>query len=154
MAVFRRPGREEEAEMPRATGGGEVNAILGQGSEFEGKLTFQGTVRIDGKFTGEIFSKDVLVIGESAEVRAEVSVGTVVINGKVWGNVRATEAIQIHAPGQLRGNLFTPALTIDQGVVFEGQCQMENLGELITPRTSGAAPAEPAESGEESGEGV
>jgi len=129
--MFRRSDREEEAEMAKATGGGELNAILGQGSEFEGKLTFQGTVRIDGRFQGEIFSKDVLVIGESAEVRAEISVGTVVINGKVWGNVRATDSVQLHAPGQLRGNMFTPALTIDQGVVFEGQCQMENLGELV-----------------------
>jgi len=131
--------------MTRATGGGEVNAILGQGSEFEGKLTFQGTVRIDGRFTGEIFSKDVLVIGESAEVRAEIGVGTVVINGKVWGNVRATEGIQIHAPGQLRGNLFTPALTIDQGVVFEGQCQMENLGELLSRGGEDRSQAQPAE---------
>lgn len=139
--------------MTRATGGGEVNAILGQGSEFEGKLTFHGTVRIDGKFNGEIFSKDVLVIGESAEVRAEISVGTVVINGKVWGNVRATDSIQIHAPGQLRGNLFTPALTIDQGVVFEGQCQMENLGELVTRGGELTRPA-PTEGEQEVTEGA
>ena len=95
-------------------------------------ITFQGTVRIDGKFKGEIVSSDVLVVGESAEVRAEISVGTVIINGKVWGDVRATESVQLHAPAQLRGNIFTPSLTIDEGVLFEGKCQMENLGELIT----------------------
>ncbi|NOZ86377.1 MAG: polymer-forming cytoskeletal protein [Deltaproteobacteria bacterium] len=131
--------------MPKNTIGGDMNAILGQGSEFEGKLSFQGTVRIDGKFKGEVLSDDVLVVGESAEVRAEISVGTVIINGKVWGDVRAKESVQIHAPAQLRGNIFTPSLTIDEGVVFEGKCQMENLGELITRGEQVLEPVVPPE---------
>ena len=102
----------------------EVNALLGRGSEFEGKLTFEGTVRIDGKFTGEIFSNDTLIIGEGARVKAEVDVATVVIYGDLIGNVRAKNAVELHAPARLKGNITAPALVVDQGVVFDGSCNM------------------------------
>ena len=108
-------------------GGGELNALLGRGSEFEGKLTFEGTVRIDGKFSGEIHTNDVLVIGEGARIQAEISAGSVVINGEVQGNIRAKTSIEIHQPAKVRGNLETPALAIDKGVIFEGSCKMEQL---------------------------
>ena len=104
---------------------GEINTLLGRGSEFEGKLTFEGTVRIDGKLSGEIFTDDVLVVGEGAEVSAEIDAGTIIIEGHVVGNVRAKRAVEIHAPGRVRGNIMTPSLFIDKGVIFEGNCQME-----------------------------
>ena len=103
----------------------EVNTLLGRGSQFEGKLTFEGTVRIDGHLSGEIFSDDVLVIGEGAEVRAEIDVGTVIIKGTLVGNIRARNGVELHAPAVMRGNLSTPSLMIERGVVFEGQCTME-----------------------------
>ncbi|HEY3355795.1 MAG TPA: polymer-forming cytoskeletal protein [Polyangia bacterium] len=111
-------------QQPEAAG--EINTLLGKGSEFEGKLTFEGTVRIDGKLSGEIFTDDVLVVGEGAEVSAEIEVGTIIIEGHVNGNVRAKRAVEIHAPGRVRGNIITPSLFIDKGVIFEGNCQMES----------------------------
>ncbi len=108
-------------------GGGELNALLGRGSEFEGKLTFEGTVRIDGKFSGEIHTNDVLVIGEGAKVHAEINAGAVVINGEVQGNIKAKTSIELHQPAKVRGNLETPALSIDKGVIFEGSAKMEQL---------------------------
>ena len=69
---------------------GEVHTLLGKGSEFEGKLTFEGQVRIDGKFSGQIFTKDTLVIGDGAKVNAEIQAGTVIVNGTVEGNIKAT----------------------------------------------------------------
>jgi len=107
---------------------GEINTLLGRGSTFEGKLTFEGTVRIDGNFKGEIFTDGILVIGEGAEVQAEVDVATVIIEGNVRGNVRAKQLVEIHAPGRVVGNLVTPSLFIDKGVVFEGNCQMDPAG--------------------------
>ncbi len=104
---------------------GEINTLLGRGSEFEGKLTFEGTVRIDGKLTGEIFSDDVLVIGEGAQVSAEIDVGVIIVEGNVTGNIRAKRAVELHAPARMRGNIETPSLFIDKGVIFEGQCRME-----------------------------
>jgi cytoskeletal protein CcmA (bactofilin family) len=76
---------------------GEINTLLGRGSEFEGKLTFEGTVRIDGKLSGEIFSDDVLVVGEGAEVHAEIDIGEIIIQGTVVGNIRARR-VSDHAP--------------------------------------------------------
>jgi cytoskeletal protein CcmA (bactofilin family) len=108
-----------------AQGYGEINALLGKGTEFSGKLTFEGKVRIDGKFSGEIFTDDVLIVGEGAEVKAEIEVSTLIIKGGlVNGNVRAKEAVEIHAPGKLIGNIVSPQLFIDRGVIFEGQCKM------------------------------
>lgn len=128
--------REEDSVSTRA---GEVHTLLGKGSEFEGKLTFEGQVRIDGKFSGQIVTKDTLVIGDGARVNAEIQAGTVIINGMVEGNVRATSIIEVHQPGRVKGNLETPALAMDRGVIFEGTCKMENLGKPGAP----AAPALP-----------
>ena len=106
---------------------GEINTLLGRGSEFEGKLTFEGTVRIDGKLSGEIFSNDVLVVGEGAQVSAEIDVGVIIVEGNVTGNIRAKRAVELHAPARVRGNIETPTLFIDKGVTFEGHCKMEHL---------------------------
>ena len=107
---------------------GEINTLLGKGSMFEGKLTFEGTVRIDGNFKGEVFTEGILVIGEGAEVEAEIEVATVIIEGQVRGNVRAKQLVEIHAPGRVFGNLVTPSLFIDKGVLFEGNCHMDTSG--------------------------
>ena len=84
----------------------EITALLGRGTRFEGKLFFEGRVRVDGVFKGEIKSDDTLIIGDGAEVHAEIDVATVIIRGGVvHGNVRASTSIEIHAPGKLVGNI-------------------------------------------------
>jgi cytoskeletal protein CcmA (bactofilin family) len=104
---------------------GEITTLLGRGATFEGKLTFEGTVRIDGRFKGEVFTDDTLVIGEGAHVEAQIDVGEVIIQGTVVGNVTAKRSIEIHAPGRVKGDLHTPSLQIDKGVIFEGRSFME-----------------------------
>ena len=150
MALFnkqsaQRDNREElimaKDEVRRPAPMGEVNALLGRGSEFEGKLTFEGTVRIDGLFSGQIFTEDTLIVGEGAVLRAEIEVGTIIINGEVLGNVRAKTGVEIHAPGRLKGNVITPNLQIDRGVIFEGTCQMENIEDkLRKPKVAAPEP--------------
>jgi cytoskeletal protein CcmA (bactofilin family) len=107
-----------------------VTTLLGKGSEFEGKLSFEGTVRVDGKLTGEIFTDDVLMVGEGAEVNAEVTVGSIVIQGTVRGNITAKRSVEIHSPGRVRGNINTPSLFIEKGVFFDGHCQMDSTGAM------------------------
>jgi cytoskeletal protein CcmA (bactofilin family) len=103
----------------------ELSALLGEGAEFEGKLLFDGRVRIDGKFRGHISSDDVLVIGATAEVDATIEVGTlIVLGGTLRGDVRATKAVELHAPAKVYGNITTPQLAIDRGVLFEGQSKL------------------------------
>src|ERR1700761_290415 len=104
---------------------GEITTLLGRGAAFEGKLTLEGTVRIDGRFKGEVFSDDVLVIGEGAHVEAEIDIGEVIIQGTVVGNIKAKRSIEIHAPGKVKGDLHTPSLQVDKGVIFEGRSFME-----------------------------
>ncbi len=121
----------------------ELNALLGKGSEFQGKLTFEGSVRIDGRFTGEIFSDGTLIIGEGAEVQAEIRVGSVAVYGNVTGNITAQDAVELHAPASLRGNIASPALHIDKGVFFDGACQMTSAKEdraLVPPAMPRGAP--------------
>lgn len=120
MAVLRR-----EEPMPQT---GEMNAVLGRGSAFEGKLTFEGTVRIEGKFKGEIHTSDTLVIGEGARVEAEVFAGSIVVTGgEVVGNLHAKQMIELERGAKVRGNLETPSLKIEKGVLFAGSCKMEGL---------------------------
>jgi cytoskeletal protein CcmA (bactofilin family) len=111
--------------MDAALTGLELTALLGRGTRFEGKLYFTGRLRIDGSFSGEIRSDDVLVIGDGAEVTAEIDVDTVIVRGgTVTGNVRARTAIELYVPARIIGNLRSPSIFIDKGVKIEGSCTM------------------------------
>jgi cytoskeletal protein CcmA (bactofilin family) len=110
-----------------AAGTGDLNALLGRGSEFDGKLAFEGTVRIDGTFTGEISTNDLLMVGDGAKVQAEISCGTVIVEGEVVGNIKATSAVELRRPAKVHGDITTPSLVIEKGVVFEGRSRMDEL---------------------------
>lgn len=118
----------------------QIDTLLGKGSDFEGKLTFEGAVRIEGNFKGEVFSDDVLIIGEGAYVEAEIEIGEVIIQGTVVGNIRAKRAIELRKPGRVKGDLATPSLQIERGVIFEGRCFMEDMVEKILGEKKIAAP--------------
>jgi len=106
----------------------ELHALLGRGTHFEGKLSFEGRVRLDGSFKGEVVGDDVLVVGEGALVRGSIKVGTcIVVGGEVEADIQAREAIELHAPAKVTGALHAPAIFIDRGVVFQGTCKMAEL---------------------------
>lgn len=101
-----------------------ISGLLEKGCEFEGKLTFEGTVRINGKFSGEIFSDGVLIIGEGANIDGKLDVGSVIIHGEVGGNIKAHDRIEMHTPAVVEADIVAQTLVIDEGVVFEGSCSM------------------------------
>jgi cytoskeletal protein CcmA (bactofilin family) len=105
----------------------QINAFLGKDTEFEGKLSFTGAVRIDGRFKGDIVTKGTLIIGETAIVESQIHVSYIIISGEVRGNIIAENRIEIHQPGKVFGNIQAPIVTIDEGVIFEGSCQMRKL---------------------------
>ncbi len=107
----------------------EINAFLGRDTEFEGKLSFTGAVRIDGKLSGEIFSSGTLIVGESAVIKAQIHIADMVISGEVHGDIFAEKKIEITVPGKLFGNIKTPKLVLEEGVIFEGNCKMKDLKE-------------------------
>ncbi|NIS61083.1 MAG: hypothetical protein GTO13_10380 [Proteobacteria bacterium] len=125
---------------------GELEAFLGKNTSFEGKMGFEGMVRLDGKFDGEIFSGDILIVGESAVINAEINVHTLVVDGKVSGNVSATSKIEIHSSGKLYGNIATPTLAIEEGGLFDGICKMGNEADVddrkVTPIKENGATGE------------
>jgi cytoskeletal protein CcmA (bactofilin family) len=124
-----------ETQLPTT----EITALLGRGTHFEGKLHFEGRVRIDGVFKGEIRSDDTLVIGEGAEVHAEIDVATVIVRGGlVHGNIRAKTAIEVHSPAKVVGNLHSPSVFIDRGVEFQGSCRMDAIDEPVPAATPSA----------------
>ena len=129
--------RDLARETQQAAGSNsEVSAYLGKGSRISGKLAFEGTVRVDGQVEGEIAAQDTLLIGESAILNAQISGSSIIINGKVTGDITATKRVEIRAPGKLFGNVTTPSLIIQEGVVFEGHCSMgsaDKADRKVTP---------------------
>jgi cytoskeletal protein CcmA (bactofilin family) len=122
----------------------EITALLGRGTQFEGKLYFEGRVRIDGAFSGEIRGEDVLIIGDGALVRAEIHVAAcIVTGGEVNANIRARNAIELYAPSRVTGALHAPAIFIDRGVVFDGTCKMAPLDDAPAAAEDTDAPPDP-----------
>jgi len=103
----------------------EIIAFLGKGTEFKGVITYEGTIRIDGKVEGEIVTKGTLIVGETATINAEISAGTVISGGRITGNIRALERVQLLSSAVQNGSINTPILAIEEGVLFNGKCEME-----------------------------
>jgi cytoskeletal protein CcmA (bactofilin family) len=107
----------------------EVRAFLGKGAEFIGKLIFNGAVRIDGDFQGEVYGQGSLDIGEGALVKANITVNSVYIGGDVQGNIDVKEKINIHSTGKFCGDVRTPVFIIEEGAVFDGRSYMTEAKE-------------------------
>ncbi len=99
-----------------------IGAFLGSDSEFEGRLTFQGTIRIDGSYKGNISVDGTLIIGPTGKVNAEISASNMIISGAVTGNMTAEKNIEVHASGKIYGNMVAPTVTIHEGAIFKGHC--------------------------------
>jgi|YelNatPaOPRAMG01_1025707.scaffolds.fasta_scaffold09398_8 cytoskeletal protein CcmA (bactofilin family) len=103
----------------------EIHTIIGKESSFEGKLIFDGVVRIDGSFKGNIQSKGKLLIGETASLEAEIETGSLILSGEVKGNITAYDRVEIKSKGRFTGNIKTVVLVIEEGAIFNGNASME-----------------------------
>ena len=117
-------GSSEPASAAASSGGANLTAFIDQGSEFEGKLTFKDTVRIDGRFRGEISSENTLIVGESGTIEASIRSNTVVVSGTVEGNIVAGQQVVLHKTAKVHGDMSAPSLIIEDGAVFNGQISM------------------------------
>lgn len=106
----------------------QITAYLGKETEFDAKMSFKGTVRMDGRFRGQIFAEGTLIVAESAVVEADIQVSQITVSGEVRGNLVVKERLEIQAPGKVFGNIKAPILVMDEGSVFEGNCQMKRPG--------------------------
>jgi len=117
----------------------EINTLLGPGTDFEGKLTFEGALRVDGKLTGEVHSNGMLIIGEKAIVRAEIQAAVVLVRGEANGTIYAKTRIEAYSPAKIYGDLYSPVLVFGEGVIFEGTSHMSGEPEKIE-RTESSEP--------------
>jgi cytoskeletal protein CcmA (bactofilin family) len=124
----------------------EINAFLGVGTSYQGKLNFQGSVRIDGHFDGEVFSEGTLVVGQEAEVEGTLNVGQLVLSGTVKGTVFARERVVLHRTANMQGGVNTPSMVMEEGARMDGKVLMstspeESGGNLELGEETGAAAA-------------
>ena len=125
------PGGENTGTTPipspapsQGAGPGGLTAFIDQGSEFEGKLQFRDTVRIDGRFRGEISSENTLIVGESGEIEASIKSKTISISGTVDGNVTAAQKVVLHKTAKVNGDIEAPVLQMEDGAVLNGHVKM------------------------------
>lgn len=123
---------KKDKNNPYTMNGEESFTFLGKGSQFKGIVTFEGTIRIDGRLEGEIHTKGTLVVGEHAVIEGDVSADVVISGGRVTGNIIAAEKVQLLATGIVIGTIKTPLLSIEEGVRFSGTCDAEGRGEIRT----------------------
>ena len=114
---------------------GELNGSLDRAAVFKGEMEFEDTMRIDGKFNGRITSKNELIVGESAHIEGDIHVGRIAISGTVVGKIVAAQRVEIHRNGKVYSDIETPALIIEEGAIFQGNCVMgdkNKAGAVVT----------------------
>jgi cytoskeletal protein CcmA (bactofilin family) len=113
-----------DRDKMQADGANEISAFLGKGTRVTGKLAFDGPGRIEGHVEGEVSAQDALVIGESAVVNAHINGASIIVHGKVTGDIVARARLELRAPCKVIGNISSPNLVIQEGAVLEGKCSM------------------------------
>jgi cytoskeletal protein CcmA (bactofilin family) len=109
----------------------EINAFLGAGTVYQGRLSFQGAVRIDGAYSGEIFSEGSLIVGKDAVVEGVLNVGDLLLSGRFTGEVHAKRRVTVHKTGILQGTVYTPSLVTEEGGLLDGQIIMQGSATAI-----------------------
>ncbi len=123
-------------KKPIAIDKADIKAFLGPGSRFEGKMSFEEMVRIDGIFSGAINSSDTLIVGESAEIEGNIQVGALILSGHFKGDIKATTKVELKAPAQVEGSIETPMIKIDEKVLFNGEIKMPTVVKETAVKTS------------------
>jgi len=126
--------------MLKIKGAEELNGFLDEGTEFSGELRFRDVLRIDGRAKGRIVSDNTLIIGETGQVDAEIDCGVVSIRGRVSGQVRGRQRIELLSGCRVQARLVSPKLLIEDGAFFEGDCQMGEPPEGFISRGEGSKP--------------
>ncbi len=123
------PNPPSEPSPPAEPESGDIIAFVGEEVTFKGTIRYQGTVRVDGTLEGEIYTDGNLIIGQKAVITAKIQAGNVTCQGKITGEIEAKNRIQLVSPAVIEGSLITPLLSMDEGVQFNGTCNMTKKGE-------------------------
>jgi len=116
--MWRRRGNNSTPDQP-------AMSVLDQGCELEGRLAFSGTLVLNGKFQGELLSSDTLIVGESGDLKADVRVRVAIVSGQLSGHITAKERVELRSTARVYGDIVTPVLVLEEGVIFDGHCKMK-----------------------------
>ncbi len=100
--------------------------IIGRGSFFQGRLALNANLKIHGKYEGDLLKLDTLSVGKTGRVKANIKANNVIIEGVVIGNIQASVRVLLYPTARILGNIQTPELIIQNGVIFEGKCRITN----------------------------
>jgi cytoskeletal protein CcmA (bactofilin family) len=103
----------------------DLRGFLGEGTEIKGELMFSDLLRVDGSISGKVKSEaGTLLVGERGYIKASVEAANVSVSGTIEGTVTAKNKVEIHPTGKIFGDVYTQALIIEHGAVFDGKCHM------------------------------
>ncbi len=100
-----------------------ATSVIDHGCLAEGRLHFVGVLALNGQFRGELLSSDTLLVGEKGEAESAVQAGVAIISGQIRGNIMARERVELRSTARIYGNIVTPVLILEEGVVIDGQCK-------------------------------
>jgi cytoskeletal protein CcmA (bactofilin family) len=119
----------------------DIDGFIDEGTEFLGELRFRNVFRVDGRIRGRVVSENTLIVGETGDVEAEIECGVVSIKGRVKGQVRARQKIELLAGSRVSGTLSAPVLAIEEGSFFQGDCDMHGATDEAKPKIAEARPS-------------
>jgi cytoskeletal protein CcmA (bactofilin family) len=111
----------------------EANSTIGEESLFEGRFAIRGSLRIDGRFEGQALLVDQLQIGPKGRVKTNIVATSVVVEGLIIGNITSSRRILLLSTARVLGNIKTPELIIQDGVILEGRCTISHVQRENTP---------------------
>jgi cytoskeletal protein CcmA (bactofilin family) len=115
---------EGTVEVSGAVTGHMLSVLFGEESTVNGTLHFKGAVTIDGTFSGAVTTDDVLIVGERATIKADVTCGSAIVKGEMTGNITARDSVALEGNAQLKGDITSPSLSVERGVMFDGTSRM------------------------------
>jgi cytoskeletal protein CcmA (bactofilin family) len=139
MKIF---GNEEE--MNGQKGEGRIETVIGKGTNIEGTVNIEGATRIDGNVNGKLVSNDVITVGATGVVKAEIRAKAIIVGGRVEGNLFASEKVELQAKSELIGDITSKSLLVEHGAIFHGSSKMKDAASGSAPSAAAAsAPAAP-----------
>jgi cytoskeletal protein CcmA (bactofilin family) len=137
MKMIGKTNKQEEQEME-----GKMNTLIGKDSVITGTIDVKGPLRIDGRIEGKVICGDTVTVGNDGHLKAEINCKNATIAGRVEGNIKATEKLELQAKAEITGDLQTKWLVIEQGAVFSGACNMKETAQMAGPGNTYAGAAE------------
>lgn len=125
-----------------------INSIVGEGTRFRGELDLNGLLRIDGDYSGTIRTPGKVLVGKNGRAECTIKAETVVVGGVVKGNIFSTEKVIVLSTGMILGNITSPRLIVEEGVVLNGNCIITKERGFQSDTSASQQSAQPDRDGE------